>query len=63
MAPEFSRSADSGATFTESNTGLPNGNVNFVNRTLDVSPVYYAGMDGSGIYKSTDAGANLDGRQ
>ena len=51
-------SADSGATFTESNNGLPNGNVNYVNRDLAVSPVYYAGMDGSGVYKSTDAGAN-----
>jgi FG-GAP-like repeat len=51
-------SADSGATFTESNNGLPNGNVLFVNRDLAVSPVYYAGMDGAGVYKSTDAGAN-----
>jgi hypothetical protein len=34
------KSTDSGASFTESNAGLPNGNVNWINRDLAALPAH-----------------------
>ena len=51
------RSADGGATWTQSTTGLPN---NFRLNALALDPkttsTLYVGTNGDGVYKSTDAG-------
>jgi uncharacterized protein (TIGR03437 family) len=51
------RSPDNGATWTEANIGLPEGNARSINAMITSGEGIYAGTTGAGIYRSVDHGA------